>query len=145
MHRPATKFHNWIGKEEEDGSGIVKYPAEANRYHLYVSEACPWAHRCHILWKLKKLESVIGLTLTGWKLENIKSDPPFDDYHGWDFVKKGQGLYKEESGYTHIESIYEKASPGYRVDWESRGMRPYYSVPLLFDTKTCTIVSTGEA
>eukprot|EP00518_Triparma_eleuthera_P011637 CAMPEP_0182483102 /NCGR_PEP_ID=MMETSP1319-20130603/40636_1 /TAXON_ID=172717 /ORGANISM="Bolidomonas pacifica, Strain RCC208" /LENGTH=364 /DNA_ID=CAMNT_0024684871 /DNA_START=87 /DNA_END=1181 /DNA_ORIENTATION=+ len=142
VHRPATSFHDWIGKEVD---GSVKYPAEAGRYRLIVSEACPWAHRCHIVWKLKGLEGIVSLSLTGWKLENIKSEPPFDDYHGWDFVQDGEGYYKEPSGRTHIESIYETASPGYRADWESRGMRPYFSVPVLFDELTNTIVSTESA
>ena len=122
----------------------------------------------------------MALTLTGWKLENIRSDPPFDEYHGWDFLEDGEGYYKEvrermqkrslprptccrslvadipccflailirpqPNGHTHIESIYETASPGYRADWEGRGMRPYYSVPLLYNEQTKTIVSTESA
>ncbi|GMH89228.1 hypothetical protein TL16_g11391, partial [Triparma laevis f. inornata] len=140
MHRPATKFHHKIGDPQ--------FPAEGNnRYHLYVSEACPWAHRCHVTWVLKKLEGVVGLTLTGWKLENISHSPPFDDYHGWDFVDSGSGSYsyKEPNNFSHIEELYELAHPGYREEWESRGQRPYYAVPVLYDTKTKTIVSSESA
>lgn len=140
MHRPATKFHNKIGSSE--------FPAESNnRYHLYVSESCPWAHRCHVLWRLKSLQNIVGLTLTGWKLENISHTPPFDDYHGWDFVESGSGSYSysEPNGFKFIEDLYEKAHPGYRQEWESRGQRPYYAVPVLYDTKTEKIVSSESA
>jgi glutathionyl-hydroquinone reductase len=69
-----------------DKVGTSRFPVEAGRYRLYVAEACPWSHRTYMMWKLKGLDKgIVGLTLTGWKLENISFTPPYDDYHGWDF------------------------------------------------------------
>ena len=56
--RQADAFRDWV---TEDGSS--GYPAVSGRYHLYVSCACPWAHRTIIVRKLKQLEAVIGMTV----------------------------------------------------------------------------------
>ena len=61
--RQESKFRNWItkdGTESHDYPCNKIYPAEAGRYHLYVSLACPWAHRTLIFRKLKKLEDLIS-------------------------------------------------------------------------------------
>ena len=56
--RPATQFRNWVTPDGSPGpSGEAGYAAESGRYHLYVSLACPWAHRTIIFRKLKALES----------------------------------------------------------------------------------------
>ena len=58
--RPATSYHNFVTPDSSPGPvGKGGFPAEAGRYHLYVSLACPWAHRTLIFRTLKKLESVI--------------------------------------------------------------------------------------
>src|SRR5581483_6887448 len=58
FNRPTTKFRNWITPDGSAGpSGESGFPAEAGRYHLYVSLACPWAHRTIIFRHLKRLES----------------------------------------------------------------------------------------
>jgi glutathionyl-hydroquinone reductase len=63
--RPATAFHNYITPDGSPGpTGKGGFPAEAGRYHLYVSLACPWASRALILRKLKKLEDVISVSVT---------------------------------------------------------------------------------
>ena len=103
-----------------------------------------------MVWKLKGLEEVVPLTLTGWKLENISFKPPFTNYHGWDFDEsEGDGItpnyYKEPNGFSHIEQVYELAHPGFRESYESKCQRPYYSAPVLFDEKTKKIVSTESA
>ena len=60
--RKPTAFHNYITADgSPDPSGKGGFPAEAGRYHLYVSLACPWAHRTLIFRKLKKLEGVISV------------------------------------------------------------------------------------
>ena len=62
--RPTTKFRNWITPDGSPGpSGEGGFAAEAGRYHLYVSLACPWAHRTLIFRKLKQLESVISMSV----------------------------------------------------------------------------------
>ena len=59
FNRPTTKFRNWITPDGSPGpSGIGDFPAEPGRYHLYVSLACPWAHRTIIFRQLKRLESI---------------------------------------------------------------------------------------
>jgi glutathionyl-hydroquinone reductase len=119
VHRPPTKFHHKIGGED--------FPAEAGRYRLYVSPACPWAHRCWLTVKLKGLEDVVSVTLTGDRLANISFEPPYDAYYGWDFTEESA----EPHGFTFIDQLYEHACPGYRRSYEDNGQRPCYSVPVL--------------
>ena len=62
--RPTTRFRNWVTADGGPGpSGEGGFPAAAGRYHLYVSLACPWAHRTLIFRKLKALENVISLSI----------------------------------------------------------------------------------
>ena len=142
--RPATKFHSAIG---QDG-----FTAEPGRYRLYVSYACPWAHRTYIVYKLKGLENVIDLTITGYRLDNIstslgKGGHDYPDYKGWDFEQtsdKSSPFY-EPHGFTFIDELYELGSPGYREEYKSLKKRPIYSVPVLFDQKSNRIVSNESA
>ena len=104
-----------------DGSSGL--PAEPGRYHLYVSLACPWAHRAIILRHLKGLEHVIGMTVVdpirderGWRF----NDEFPDALNGWDFLSEG----------------YLATEPGF----EGR-----VSVPVLWDTETGRIVNNESA
>src|SRR5271166_2830916 len=73
--RSESQFRNWITPDGSPGpSGAGGFAAEPDRYHLYVSLACPWAHRTLIFRKLKKLEDVISVSIaeplygkTGWE------------------------------------------------------------------------------
>ncbi|MGO8646629.1 hypothetical protein ACC810_38920, partial [Rhizobium ruizarguesonis] len=61
--RQPSQFRNWVTSDGEAGpSGSGCFKAEAGHYHLYVSLACPWAHRTLIFRKLKKLEELISLS-----------------------------------------------------------------------------------
>jgi len=63
--RKVTAFHNFVTADGSPGpTGKGGFPAERSRYHLYVSLACPWAHRTLIFRKLKKLEDVISVSVT---------------------------------------------------------------------------------
>ena len=65
--RKATKFRNWITADGAAGpSGTGGFKAEAGRYHLYVSLACPWAHRTLIFRALKGLEAMISVAIVHW-------------------------------------------------------------------------------
>src|SRR5712691_11782533 len=76
--RPTTRFRNWVTPDGSPGfSGEGGFAAEPNRYHLYVSLACPWAHRTVILRKLKALESAIGMSVVSFG----------DTKEGWSFDK----------------------------------------------------------
>src|SRR5437764_10502986 len=62
--REASRFRHWItpdGKPEHSGEG--GFEAEANRYHLFVSPSCPWAHRTIIMRKLKRLEGIVSMSV----------------------------------------------------------------------------------
>ncbi|WP_454016762.1 glutathione S-transferase family protein [Azospirillum sp. Marseille-Q6669] len=114
--RPETQFRNWV---RADGS--TPFQAEAGRYHLFVSLACPWAHRTLILRKLKGLEDAIGVTVV---------DPLMRE-EGWTFPDPDP-----ITGSTRLHEVYTTADPTYsgRV-----------TVPVLWDKKTGTIVSNESA
>jgi len=104
-----------------------KFPPQANRYHLFISLACPWAHRCFIMRSLKGLEHVIGVTTVDWKL--VK--PP-----GWRF--EGFGGEKDPiKGFSALAEYYQLADPGYQGN---------ITVPVLWDKETNTIINneSGE-
>jgi len=114
FQRQVSKFCNWI---EPKG----KFPPEANRYHLYVSLACPWAHRTLVFRKLKSLEELIEVTVV--RPEMLSS--------GWQFDEP-EPLY----GFEYLHQLYTHAEPHYtgRV-----------SVPVLWDKQHETIVSNESA
>ncbi len=125
--RSESQFRNWVTTDGSAGpSGNGGFDAQSGRYHLYVSYACPWAHRTLIFRKLKKLEDHIGVSVVDYvMLEN-----------GWEF-KRGEGstgdpLYDSDFLYE----IYLKADPKYsgRV-----------TVPILWDKHKNTIVSNESA
>ena len=106
-------------------SGVSRYPAAKGRYHLYVSWACPWAHRTIILRKLKRLEDVVGMTVVN----------PIRDQRGWAF-SPGPGHSKDPiNGYQFLSEAYKTTDPNYvgRV-----------TVPVLWDTETHRIVSNSD-
>ncbi|MBD2260092.1 glutathione S-transferase family protein [Pseudanabaena sp. FACHB-2040] len=115
--RPSTTFRNWI---TADGSSGFK--AEAGRYHLYVSWACPWAHRTAITRKLKGLEEVIGLSAV---------DPIMGE-EGWFFSDFPGAMPDSVNGAQYLRDIYLKAEP----DFTGR-----VTVPVLWDKQTETIVN----
>jgi putative glutathione S-transferase len=121
FQRPTPKFRNWITPDGSPGpSGEGGFKAERGRYHLYVSYACPWAHRTIIFRKLKQLEDAIGMSSV---------EPVMGDY-GWQFGPEG-----DEDSVNHkktLGEIYLAADPHYT----GRS-----SVPLLWDKQRKTIVS----
>ena len=117
FQRMPTQFRNQI---TADGSSGFK--AEAGRYHLYISLGCPWAHRTALLWKLKGLENVMGLSIV---------DPVISD-QGWAFSEKPGCILDSVNGADYLWQIYFKADLNYtgRV-----------TVPVLWDKQTNTIVN----
>jgi putative glutathione S-transferase len=121
FQRTQTSFRDTV---TADGSSV--FAAEAGRYHLYVSLACPWAHRTLIFRRLKKLEKVIGVSIVDWlMLEN-----------GWEFSDRTGAVTDSVNGARYLYEIYAKAKPDYtgRV-----------TVPVLWDKKTGTIVNNESA
>src|SRR5205823_12906518 len=97
--RQEDAFRRWVTADGTSG-----YPAVPGRYHLYVSWACPWAHRTIIVRKLKKLEDVVGMTVV---------DPIRDD-RGWAF-RDGPGHTTDPiNGFQFLSEAYRATDPAYR-------------------------------
>ncbi len=125
--RSAAQFRNWVTTDGSPGpSGVGGFKAEKDRYHLYISLACPWAHRANIYRKLKGLESMIGLSAVHWYM----------GAEGWTFAP-GPGVIPDPI--NHAERIYEiylAADPHY----SGRA-----TIPILWDKERHTIVSNESA
>src|ERR1700692_4108954 len=125
--RQDSAFRNWVTPDGSPGpSGVGGFKAELGRYHLYVSLACPWAHRTLIFRKLKGLEEAINLSVVNWFMT--------DD--GWTFAP-GRGVIPDPlHDAKFLREIYVASKPDYtgRV-----------SVPVLWDKETGQIVSNESA
>jgi putative glutathione S-transferase len=125
--RRDAQFRNWVTVDGSPGrSGAGGFKAEAGRYHLYVSLACPWASRALIFRSLKGLEPMIGVSVTHWLLGE----------HGWTFAP-GEGVVADSvNGAEFLHQLYTRANPAYsgRV-----------TVPVLWDKQRHTIVSNESA
>lgn len=130
--RPQTVFRNWVTADGRPGpSGAGGFKAEPGRYHLYVSLACPWAHRTLIVRKLKRLDEAISVSVVD----------PFMGEHGWAFSAPDGSLTAEATrdevnGAQHLHQIYTRA----RRDYTGR-----VTVPVLWDRSTGTIVNNESA
>lgn len=120
--RQDSQFRNQIGGEQ--------YPAESGRYHLFVSLACPWAHRTLIFRKLKKLENIIGVTVV--KAEMLDQGWEIDDA-----VSVAAGY--DASPLPEISFLHE-VYIAMQADYSGR-----VTVPVLWDKKTNTIVNNESA
>ena len=114
--RQEDFFRDWVRAD-----GTSRYPAEAGRYHLYVSLACPWAHRTIIVRALKGLDAAIGMTIVD----------PIRDERGWRFTYEPDTVNR----FQFLSEAYLATDPTYnrRV-----------TVPVLWDTKTKRIVSNSD-
>ena len=127
FEREAARFRNWVtadGSPGPDGEGGFK--AESGRYHLYVSMACPWAHRTLIFRKLKGLEKHISVSVVH----------PDMVENGWEFRPDSEQHRDHLHGFRFMHQVYTKAAPEYsgRV-----------TVPTLWDKKKGTIASNESA
>src|SRR6478752_7236290 len=104
FNRPTTKFRNWVTPDGSPGpTGDGGFPAESGRYHLYVSLACPWAHRTIIFRHLKGLESIISMSVTSWLMGE----------QGWTFEKSEGSGGDALHGAQKMQEIYLRAEPKY--------------------------------
>ena len=122
--RAETRFRNWITADGAPGpSGSGGFPARSGRYHLFVSLACPWAHRTLIFRRLKGLEDHVSVSITA---------PEMLEY-GWEF----NGTWPDDLlGASRLSEIYLMARP----DYSGR-----VSVPVLWDKERRTIVSNESS
>src|SRR5919108_4156455 len=121
--RSEAQFRNWITPDGGPGpSGRGGFRAEPGRYHLYVSFACPWAHRTLIFRKLKRLEAMISISAVNTYMGK----------EGWTF-DPGPGVIPDEVNDTRrLYELYLLADPSY----SGRA-----TVPVLWDKHERTIVS----
>jgi glutathionyl-hydroquinone reductase len=125
--RKDSAFRNWITQDGSPGpTGTGGFKAAPERYHLYVSLACPWAHRTLIMSKLKGLDRMIGVSVVHWLMLD----------HGWTFAD-GPGVIPDPiHGARYLHQVYTAAKPDYtgRV-----------TVPVLWDKATGTIVNNESS
>lgn len=119
--RQDDAFRDWVTASGESG-----FPAQTGRYHLYVSYACPWAHRTIIVRALKRLEDVVSMTVVdpirderGWAIRDVPGASPRDDVNGFAFLSEA----------------YFASDPAYRGR---------VTVPVLWDKQTKRIVSNSD-
>ncbi|MBA6412935.1 glutathione S-transferase family protein [Parahaliea sp. F7430] len=118
--RQDSRFRSWVSADGSAGpTGSAGFKAEPGRYHLYVSLACPWAHRTLIFRQLKGLQDMIDVTVV----------KPLMLSNGWE-------LSDDQYGLDYMYQLYLKADPNY----EGR-----VTVPVLWDKQTKTIVSNESA
>jgi putative glutathione S-transferase len=119
--RPPSRFRDWVSAD-----GSSEFPAQAGRYHLYVSLACPWAHRAVIMRMLKGLQDAIGMSIVD----------PLRDARGWAFREVRGATLDHVNGWSLLSEAYEASGPGHdgRV-----------TVPVLWDTHSGRIVNNESA
>ncbi len=125
--RKDSQFRNWITEDGAPGpSGTGGFAAAAGRYHLYVSLACPWAHRTLIMRRLKGLDATISTSIVD----------PFMGENGWAFGDSPGTIADSVNGARFLHEVYTRADPHYsgRV-----------TVPVLWDKETATIVSNESS
>lgn len=125
--RSDAQFRNWITADGRPGpSGEGGFKAEADRYHLYVSLACPWANRTLILRTLKGLQDMISVSVVN----------PYMGEHGWTF-DPAPGVVADPIGAAqYLYQVYLRAQP----DYSGR-----VTVPVLWDKHRNTIVSNESS
>jgi len=119
FRRQISQFRRWVS-----GDGDAEFPLEAGRYHLYVSRACPWAHRTMIARRLMGLEDVIGISFVD----------PIRDERGWAFT--GGEYVDSVNGFAYLSEAYLATDPDYAAR---------VTVPVLWDKRTGVIVSNESA
>lgn len=125
--RQDAGFRNWITTDGSPGpTGEGGFKAESGRYHLYVSHACPWAHRTMIFRSLKGLEEMISISVVNWVMKE----------NGWTF-EVGDGVIADPlHNAQFMHQVYTAAKP----DMSGR-----VTVPVLWDKKSNTIVSNESS
>lgn len=126
--RQISSFRNWVTPDGSPGpTGDGGFPAERNRYHLYVALICPWASRTLIARKLKKLEDVISVSVVG----------PIATDQSWQFGGEIAGSTEDHiNNAEYMHEVYSKADPHYT----GRA-----TVPVLWDKARSTIVNNESA
>lgn len=120
FERQEDAFRDWV---RADGS--TPYAPEPGRYHLYLSLACPWAHRTLIVRKLRRLDESIGVTVVD----------PVRDERGWAFRDGPGHSHDPVNGFAFLRDAYTVSNPNFRGRW---------TVPVLWDKQSRRIVNNSE-
>ncbi|PHP67337.1 glutathione-dependent reductase [Zhengella mangrovi] len=127
FERQASQLRNWVTADGSAGpSGEGGFRAEPGRYHLYVSLACPWAHRTLVFRKLKKLDDVISVDVVHWYMAE----------NGWEFRAEDGATGDSLHGFDFLHQVYTRN----RADYSGR-----VTVPVLWDRQRECIVSNESA
>ncbi|WP_299982133.1 glutathione S-transferase family protein [uncultured Pseudoteredinibacter sp.] len=127
FQREEAQLRNWITADGQEGpNGALGFKAEAGRYHLYVSLACPWAHRTLIFRKLKNLEKYVSVSVVSPDMLG----------QGWSFNEAEGSSGDDLFGATHLHEIYTRN----KSDYSGR-----VTVPLLWDKLTGSVVSNESS
>lgn len=125
--RRESAFRNWITADGRPGpTGTGGFRAESDRYHLYVSYACPWAHRALIYRSVLGLEEAIGVSVVH----------PVNRENGWEFTNYPAATGDRVNGARYLYELYARTDPEYSGK---------VTVPVLWDAKTSAIVSNESA
>jgi putative glutathione S-transferase len=127
FRREEAGFRDWLSADGGPGpDGQAGHRAEPGRYRLYVSYACPWAHRTLIVRVLKGLEDLVPVSAVHWRMRD----------HGWTFEDAPGVIPDPVMGAMYMHQLYARARPG---------MTGRVTVPLLWDQATDTIVNNESS
>ncbi len=127
FQRANSGFRDWLTRDGTPGpDGQHGHRAEAGRYRLYVSLACPWAHRTLVVRALKGLEELLPVTVVG----------PLMGEQGWSFAERFGGTGDPANGAEHLHQLYSRADPD---------MTGKVTVPVLWDMRDGRIVNNESA
>ncbi|KAL7474840.1 hypothetical protein ACHAW6_000791 [Cyclotella cf. meneghiniana] len=147
--RRDASWRNWVSRADD-----AKFPPEKDRYHLYVANACPWAHRTMITRAIKGLQDVISMTIVMPVWQHTKPGDPSDNHTGWTFADPESKPFANSIG---LGGPFPSSYPGNTPDphlhaknireiYEKVGDKDgKYTVPILFDKKLKTIVSNESS
>lgn len=125
--RERARYRHWITPDGRPGpSGEGGFAAEPDRYHLYVSLACPWAHRTLIFRMLKMLEDTISISIV----------EPHMLANGWEFTPQNSGTTDPLNQFDYLYQVYTKAD----INFTGR-----VTVSVLWDKQRCMIVNNESA
>jgi putative glutathione S-transferase len=123
--REASRFRHWIAPDGSPGPSEGGFAAEPNRYHLFVSPSCPWAHRTMIMRKLKGLEGIVSISI---------ADRPKTE--GWAYSQSIDDFEPCRDGVFRLYQVYAATDPKYTGK---------VTVPTLWDRKRRQIVNNESS
>ena len=127
FQRQSSQFRSWVTPDGSPGpSGSGGFAAERDRYHLYVSLACPWAHRALVMRALKQLEPIISVSVVHWLMGE----------DGWTFAEGPGATGDAIHGASFLHQVYTAAV----TDYSGK-----VTVPVLWDKQRSTIVNNESA